>query len=49
MTGESARTATGSVRDQEFETRLASIKVGTWLSTLVCLGCAVYALGTDGW
>ncbi len=46
MTGESARTATGRVRDQEFETRLASIKVGTWLSTLVCLGCAVYALGT---
>ena len=46
MIGESAGPATGSVRDQEFETRLASIKVGTWLSTLVCLGCAVYALGT---
>jgi diguanylate cyclase (GGDEF)-like protein len=38
--------ATGDVRDQEFETRLASIKVGTWLSALVCLGAAVYALGT---
>ncbi len=46
MTGVSAGTATGSVGDQEFDTRLASIKVGTWLSTLVCLGCAVYALGT---
>ena len=46
MTGLSQPAATGDVRDQEFETRLASVKVGTWLSALVCLGAAVYALGT---
>ena len=46
MTGLSQPAATGDVRDQEFESRLASIKVGTWLSALVCLGAAVYALGT---
>ena len=46
MSGLSQPAATGDVRDQEFETRLASIKVGTWLSALVCLGAAVYALGT---
>jgi diguanylate cyclase (GGDEF)-like protein len=44
--GLSQPAATGDVRDQEFEARLASIKVGTWLSALVCLGAAVYALGT---
>ncbi len=46
MTGLSQPAATGDVRDQEFEARLASIKVGAWLSALVCLGAAVYALGT---
>jgi diguanylate cyclase (GGDEF)-like protein len=37
------------VRDQDFETRLASVDVGVWLSVLVCLGGAFYALATwDG-
>jgi diguanylate cyclase (GGDEF)-like protein len=46
MTGVSEPAATGGVRDHEFETRLASIKVGIWLSAIVCIGCAIYALGT---
>ena len=36
----------GGVGDQEFETRLASIRLGIWLSAIVCIGCGVYALGT---
>jgi diguanylate cyclase (GGDEF)-like protein len=41
-----APAGTGGVRDQEFETRLASIKVGIWLSAIVCVGSAVYAVST---
>jgi diguanylate cyclase (GGDEF)-like protein len=46
VTGGDTPAGAGGVRDQEFETRLASIRVGIWLSAIVCLGCAVYALGT---
>jgi diguanylate cyclase (GGDEF)-like protein len=34
------------VRDQELEARLASVNVGVWLSVIVCLGGALYALAT---
>jgi diguanylate cyclase (GGDEF)-like protein len=37
---------TGSVPDQEFQSRLASYKVGIWLSVIVCLGAAAYAVVT---
>ena len=46
MTGLSQPAATGDVREQEFQSRLASISVGTWLSAIVCLGAAIYALHT---
>jgi diguanylate cyclase (GGDEF)-like protein len=44
--GEKALAGTGRVSDPEIETRLASIRVGLWLSAIVCIGAAVYALGT---
>jgi diguanylate cyclase (GGDEF)-like protein len=37
---------TGGVVDPEFETRLASVKVGTWLTAIVGVGGAAYALAT---
>jgi diguanylate cyclase (GGDEF)-like protein len=46
VTGERAPAGNGGVRDQEIETRLASINVGVWLSVIVCLGGALYALET---
>jgi diguanylate cyclase (GGDEF)-like protein len=43
---ERAPAGVGGVRDQEIEARLASVKVGIWLSVIVCLGSALYALET---
>ncbi len=36
----------GDVGEQEIESRLASVKVGLWLSVVVCLGGALYAVDT---
>ena len=36
----------GDVGEQEIESRLASVKVGLWLSVVVCLGSALYAVDT---
>jgi diguanylate cyclase (GGDEF)-like protein len=41
--GEITRAGAGDVSEQEIETRLASVKVGLWLSVIVCTGAAVYA------
>jgi diguanylate cyclase (GGDEF)-like protein len=44
--GERAPVGAGGAADQEIQTRLASIKVGVWLSLIVSAGGAVYAIGT---
>jgi diguanylate cyclase (GGDEF)-like protein len=44
--GERAPAGAGDVAEQEIRTRLASVGVGLWLSVIVCLGGAVYALHT---
>ena len=44
--GERAPAGAGDVREQEIQSRLASIGVGLWLSVIVCVGAAVYALHT---
>ena len=36
----------GDVAEPEIQTRLASVKVGVWLSVVVCIGGALYAIGT---
>jgi diguanylate cyclase (GGDEF)-like protein len=36
----------GDAAEQEIQTRLASVKVGVWLSIVVCIGGALYAIGT---
>jgi diguanylate cyclase (GGDEF)-like protein len=41
--GERARAGAGDVADPEIQTRLASVKVGLWLSVIVCTGGAIYA------
>ncbi|HKH41515.1 MAG TPA: EAL domain-containing protein [Solirubrobacterales bacterium] len=46
MKGVDKPAGTGDVVDPEFEARLASIKVGIWLSAIVALGGAAYALAT---
>jgi diguanylate cyclase (GGDEF)-like protein len=46
--GERTAAGAGGVRAPEIETRLASVKVGIWLSVIVCLGSALYALETWG-
>ena len=46
MRGERAPAGTGDVVEQEIQSRLASIGVGLWLSVIVCLGAAIYALHT---
>jgi diguanylate cyclase (GGDEF)-like protein len=46
--GERTPAGAGGVRAPEIETRLASVKVGIWLSVIVCLGSALYALETWG-
>jgi diguanylate cyclase (GGDEF)-like protein len=48
VTGESEQVGTGGVRDQEYEARLASVNVGVWLSVIVCVGGAFYALANWG-
>jgi len=44
--GERAPAGGGGVGEQEIQTRLASIKVGIWLSLIVCIGGGVYAIAT---
>ena len=46
MVGESGSAGAGDVAEQEIQVRLASIGVGLWLSVIVCLGAAIYALHT---
>jgi diguanylate cyclase (GGDEF)-like protein len=46
--GERAPAGAGDVAEHEFKTRLASVKVGVWLSVVVCIGGGAYALGTWG-
>ncbi|HEY1237705.1 MAG TPA: EAL domain-containing protein [Solirubrobacterales bacterium] len=36
----------GGVLDEEIRARVASIKLGIWLSVIVCIGGAIYALGS---
>ncbi|MGA8218502.1 MAG: EAL domain-containing protein [Solirubrobacterales bacterium] len=43
--GEITPAGAGDVTEHEIQTRLASIKVGVWLSVVVCLGAALYAVG----
>jgi diguanylate cyclase (GGDEF)-like protein len=40
---ERERAGAGGVSEQEIETRLASVRVGLWLSVIVCTGGAAYA------
>jgi diguanylate cyclase (GGDEF)-like protein len=42
----SAPAGTGAVADPEFEARMASVRVGIWLTAIVGLGGAAYALAT---
>jgi diguanylate cyclase (GGDEF)-like protein len=42
----SAPVGTGAVADPEFEARMASVRVGLWLTAIVGLGGAAYALAT---
>ena len=44
LTGDSTRADAGDVREHEVQTRLGSIKVGIWLSVIVCVGGALYAV-----
>jgi diguanylate cyclase (GGDEF)-like protein len=44
VTGAKTLAGAGGVREQEIETRLDSIKVGIWLSVIVCVGAALYAV-----
>jgi diguanylate cyclase (GGDEF)-like protein len=44
--GERAPAGAGDVAEQEIQGRLASIGVGLWLSVIVCVGAAAYALHT---
>jgi diguanylate cyclase (GGDEF)-like protein len=46
VTREKAPAGAGYVSNHEVEARLASIKVGVWLSAIVCIGGAIYALTT---
>ena len=44
--GERAPAGAGDVAEQEIQSRLASVKVGLWLSVVVCVGAALYAVDT---
>jgi diguanylate cyclase (GGDEF)-like protein len=46
VTGVNQPAGPGGVRDQEVEARLDSVKVGIWLSVIVSVGGALYALET---
>jgi diguanylate cyclase (GGDEF)-like protein len=46
--GESTRAGAGGVSEEEIETRLSSVKVGLWLSVIVCTGAAIYAVANWG-
>ncbi len=49
MIGARAPAGAGDVAEQEIQTRLASVKVGVWLSVVGCIGSAIYAVETwDG-
>jgi len=43
---ERAPAGAGDVAEQEIQSRLASVKVGLWLSAVVCVGSALYAVET---
>ena len=44
MLGDRTSPGGGELGEQQVESRLASIKVGIWLSVVVCLGSALYAV-----
>jgi diguanylate cyclase (GGDEF)-like protein len=44
--GEKPPAKAGDAAEHEIKARLASIKVGVWLSVVVCIGGALYAIGT---
>jgi diguanylate cyclase (GGDEF)-like protein len=46
MRGQISPAGTAGVPDHEIQSRLASVNVGIWLSVIVCLGAAIYALAT---
>jgi diguanylate cyclase (GGDEF)-like protein len=46
VVGERAPAGAGDVAEQEIQTRLDSVKVGVWLSVVVCIGGALYAVET---
>jgi diguanylate cyclase (GGDEF)-like protein len=47
--GERASAGADGVAEQEIESRLASVKVGLWLTVVGCVGSGLYAAGTwDG-
>jgi diguanylate cyclase (GGDEF)-like protein len=46
VVGEREPAGAGDVAEQEIQTRLDSVKVGVWLSVVVCIGGALYAVET---
>ena len=46
MKGRETPVAAGPAGEQEIKSRLASVEVGLWLSVIVSVGCALYALKT---
>ena len=46
MTGGNTRAAMEGNSEQEVQSRLASVQVGVWLTVIVSVGCALYALET---
>ena len=46
MTGGETRAAVEGNSEQEVQSRLASVQVGVWLTVIVSVGCALYALET---
>jgi diguanylate cyclase (GGDEF)-like protein len=48
LRGERQRAGAGGVSEQEIQIRIASVKVGLWLSVIVCTGGIVYAASRLG-
>jgi diguanylate cyclase (GGDEF)-like protein len=46
VTGEKTLAGSGGASVQEIQSRLTSVQVGIWLSVIVCVGSALYALET---
>ena len=46
MTGGNTRATVEGNSEQEVQSRLASVQVGVWLTVIVSVGCALYALET---